>query len=289
MKAGFIGLGHMGNGMSKNVLKANGQLLVSDLSEEAKALLKAEGADVAADNVEVAKECDVIFLSLPAPAHVRGVVAGPNGLLDNAKEGAFIIDLSTVDSTTSEDMAAAAAEKGITFIDIPVSGGVAGAQKGTLAMMAGCKEEEVAPIRNLLDAIGKTVFIGNRGGGSTMKLINNFMAFTHLVADAEGIIMADKLGIPTETYFDVVLNASGYDKPLEGKKAKILSEDYSPNFAIDLVVKDLNLAAEVCKDKKIPNGTLNLALQYYRAAQARGLGQMDTITIVDMLRKIVEV
>ena len=175
MKAGFIGLGHMGNGMSKNVLKANGQLLVSDLSEEAKALLKAEGADVAADNVEVAKECDVIFLSLPAPAHVRGVVAGPNGLLDNAKEGAFIIDLSTVDSTTSEDMAAAAAEKGITFIDIPVSGGVAGAQKGTLAMMAGCKEEEVAPIRNLLDAIGKTVFIGNRGGGSTMKLINNFI------------------------------------------------------------------------------------------------------------------
>lgn len=285
-KVGFIGLGHMGNGMSKNVLKAAGSLLVSDLSDEAKELLRKEGADVAENNAQVAKECDVIFLSLPAPQHVRAVVAGPDGLIENAKAGTYIIDLSTVDSTTSEEMAAEAEKKGVIYIDLPVSGGVAGAQKGTLALMAGATEEEMADVMDYVNAIGKTVFIGKRGGGSTMKLINNFMAFTHLVADAEGIIMADHLGIDTQTFFDVVLNASGYDKPLESKVPKILSGDYSPNFAIDLVVKDLNLAAEVCKDKKIPNYSLNQALQFYRMAQTRGLGQMDTISIVGMLREI---
>ncbi len=289
MKAGFIGLGHMGNGMSKNVLKANGQLLVSDLSDDAKALLKAEGADVAENNAQVAKECDVIFLSLPMPTHVRSVVAGPDGLIENGHEGQYIIDLSTVDSDTSKDMAAEAAKKGIKFIDFPVSGGVPGAQAGTLAIMAGCKEEDVADIRNLIDAIGKTVFIGSIGGGSTMKLINNFMAFTHLVADAEGVLMADQLGIDINTFFDVVLNASGYDKPLALKKNKIIENEYSPNFAIDLVVKDLNLAAEVCKNNNIPNYSLNQAIQMYRMAQNRGLGQMDTIAIVGMLREIMPV
>jgi len=286
MKAGFIGLGHMGSRMSKNVLRTAGSLLVSDISEAAKNELKEAGADIAEDNAQVARECDVIFLSLPAPKHVRAVVAGPDGLIENGKAGSYIIDLSTIDAGTSVEMSKIAAEKGIIYIDLPVSGGVAGAEKGTLSLMAGAKEEEMTKIMPLVNAIGKATFIGKRGGGSSMKLINNYMAFTHLVADSEAVIMSEKLGIDLDTFFTVVSASSGGDTALHHKRAKIESGDFSANFAVDLVVKDLDLAAQTCKDYKIPNYSLNQAIQFYRMAQSRGMGQMDTISILGMLRDI---
>lgn len=285
-KVGFIGLGHMGSRMSKNVLKVAGALLVFDLNHAALAELKEVGAEAAKDNAQVARQCDVIFLSLPAPQHVRSVVVGEGGLLENGKEGQYIIDLSTIDAGTSEEMSKAAAEKGITYIDMPVSGGVGGAAAGTLSLMVGAKKEELVEVMPYVKAIGKPTFIGKRGGGSSMKLINNYMSFTHQLADMEGIMMADHLGIDTQTFFDVILNSSGGDTPLRIKKEKILAQDYSANFTIDLVVKDLDLAAQLCKDRKIPNFSLNQALQFYRMAQRRGLGGNDTISVLKMLREI---
>lgn len=287
MKVGFIGIGNMGMGMAMNLLKENGQLMAWDMSEEKKAEIKAAGAEIpAGGQAELAKECDVVGLSLPAPQHVRAVVTGTDGLLSYMKAGSFILDMSTIDPKTSQEMAEEAAKHGVTYIDNPVSGGKPASVGGTLSMMAGCTEEEIAPIRNLVDAMGKVQCLGKRGFGSALKLINNTLTFSHLVADAEAIIMAERLGVSDETFFDVILASSGADFALNFKKAKVMNEDWGAAFTIELALKDMDLAAQLCKDVKSPNYSLNNAIQMYRMAQAYGLGKMDTISIVKMLREI---
>lgn len=283
---GFIGLGNMGYPMAVNLLKKEGKLFINNRSTDKYAPLVAEGATVAADAAEMAQSADVIFLSLPGPIQVEEVVTT---LIANGKDGQIIIDLSTVSPKLNRQMASAAAEKNITYIDVPVSGGPAGAAGGKLSLMIGASEEEFLALglKEYTDTIGdKYFFMGDRGNGNAIKLINNFMAFAAQAINGEALAMADALGISQEAFYEVTTKSSGNNMILGAKKAKILGDDYKPGFALNLVVKDLELARQLCQDADIPNFTLNTALQFYRIAQTKGLGQEDSSAVIKTIRQI---
>lgn len=288
-KAGFIGLGNMGAPMAENVLKKFGSLVVYNRSQTRCRELEEKGATIAANVGALAEQTDVIFLSLPGPAEVNEIVAGPDGLLANSRPGQYIIDYSTVAPLTSRQMAEAAAAKDVTYIDIPVSGGGVGAAKGALSLMVGATREEItnAGLMPYLEAVGNVFhFIGKRGGGSAVKIINNYMSFTAQVINGEAILMADHLGIPLDTFYDVVLSSSGANEVLKAKMGKVKNNDLEPGFVIDLVLKDLELARQLCQDCSIANFTLNTGIQFYRMAQQLGYGKKDSSSVIKVIREI---
>ncbi|MGN0478964.1 MAG: NAD(P)-dependent oxidoreductase [Hominenteromicrobium sp.] len=286
---GFIGLGHMGGPMAENMQAKFGNLVVFNRSQTKCRELEQKDARIAHSPAETAQLADVIFLCLPGPKEVEAIVAGENGLLANSRPGQIIVDFSTVAPSTSVKMAEAAAEKSVTYLDIPVSGGGAGAAKGTLSLMIGASEAEVDGLGLLpyLETVGsKFHYIGKRGGGSAIKVINNYMSFTAQVINGEALLMADQLGIPVETFYEVVMSSSGSNMILGAKMNKVKTGDFSPSFTVDLVLKDLELARQLCQDCGIPNFTLNTGIQFYRAAQLSGRGGQDSSSVIDMIRSV---
>ncbi len=284
---GFIGLGNMGAPMAANLLRTFGELVVHNRSQAACLVLKEQGAQVASCVRDLAQQADVICLALPGPAEVADIVAGPDGLIPSGRSGQYILDFSTISPAQSRELAQLAADKGITYIDIPVSGGGVGAAKGTLSLMLGAtrKEIEDAGLLPCLEALGKTFhYIGSRGGGSAIKIINNYLSFTAQIMNGEAILMADHLGIPLETFYDVVTSSSGNNMILGAKKDKVLNNDLSPGFVVDLVLKDLELARQLCQDSGIANFTLNTGIQFYRMAQQLGYGKSDSSSVIRMIR-----
>ena len=285
-KVGFIGLGNMGMPMARNLLKKAGSLVAFNRSQEKTMEIMKEGAEAAENAADVAKKADIIFLSLPGPAQVDEVV---RVLIENGKEGQIIVDLSTVSPKLNREMSALGQTKGIEYIDVPVSGGPAGAANGTLSLMIGASEEEFTSLglKKYTDTFGdKYFYMGGRGNGNAIKIINNYMAFAAQAINGEALAMADALGISQEAFYEVTTKSSGNNMILGAKKQKILSGDYKPGFALDLVVKDLELARQLCQDEEIPNFTLNTALQFYRIAQAKGYGKEDSSAVIRTIREL---
>ena len=285
-KVGFIGLGNMGCPMAENLLKKEGSIVVYNRTPAKCAPFVEKGAVAAESVAEVAKNCDLIMLSLPGPVQVREVVSE---LIASGKTGQIILDTSTVSPGLNREMAELASEKEITYIDVPVSGGPAGAANGRLSLMIGAEEEEFTELglKEYTDTIGdKYFFMGGRGNGNAIKLINNYMSFTAQAINGEALAMADALGISVDAFYEVTTKSSGNNMILGAKMPKVKAEDYKPGFALDLVVKDLELARQLCQDNQIPNFTLNTALQLYRMAQAKGLGKEDSSAVIKMIREI---
>ena len=200
-----------------------------------------------------------------------------------------MLDTSTISPELSREMAAAADEKNMHYIDCPVSGGPAGTARGTLSIMIGCEEEPFVSQgwKEVTDAFAKTYFfMKNPGMGSAIKLINNFMAFSAQVINGEALSMADALGISATDFYAVTTASSGNNMILKAKMNKVLSGDRKPGFATDLVVKDLELADDLCHDAKVPAIMLNNALQMYRLGQAKGYGSDDSSAVIGMIRQL---
>lgn len=284
-KVGFIGLGHMGYPMAENLLKKAGELIICRRPAAASTALAEKGAIIVDSNQELAAQCDLIGISLPGPVQVQSVVPE---LIEGAKDGTVILDFSTVSPKLNQEMAALAAEKNVVYIDIPVSGGPAGAASGKLSLMIGADEEEFASLglKEYTDTIGdKYFFMGRRGNGNAIKLINNYMAFAAQAINGEALAMADSLGISAEAFYEVTTKSSGNNMILGAKMPKIMSDDYKPGFALNLVVKDLELARQLCQDQNLPNATLNTALQLYRLAQRKGHGAEDSCAVIKVIRE----
>ncbi|MBR5344654.1 MAG: NAD(P)-dependent oxidoreductase [Clostridia bacterium] len=282
---GFIGLGHMGFPMAENWLKKAGELMVCNRPAAASAALCEKGAVIAASNQEMAEQCTLIGLSLPGPAQVESVAPE---LIAHAAPGTVILDFSTVSPKLNRDMAALAQTRGVVYVDVPVSGGPAGAANGKLSLMIGTSEEEflTLDVKKYTDTIGdKYFFMGARGNGNAIKLINNYMAFAAQAINGEALAMADALGISADAFYEVTTKSSGNNMILGAKMAKIKNNDYQPGFALDLVVKDLELARQLCQDAEIANFTLNTALQWYRIAQAKGAGKEDSSAVIRVIRE----
>jgi 3-hydroxyisobutyrate dehydrogenase len=253
MRVGFIGTGNMGNPMAVNVQKAGHQLTVTDVRAEAATNLVNEGAAWADSAQAVAEASDVVMLSLPRPPDVEAVVSGADGVLAGLAPGGAIIDLSTNSPTVVRALAETAARQQVGFLDAPVSGGVYGARKGTLAVMVGGDEPLYERYKPLFDAIGANVFhVGPVGAGNVVKLVNNMLAFIGMMGTTEAIVLGAKAGVDPAVLREVVKTGSGGSFVWDSGTRAILRDRLAPTFSVSLASKDIGLATGLAKELGVP-------------------------------------
>ena len=245
---GFIGLGRMGAPMASNLIKGGYQLTVYDLNKAAVDALAANGARAAASPADVGSAVDTVLLSLPTPPIVREVTLGADGVASGTKVKT-VIDLSTTGATMAREIAAALAKKGITAVDAPVSGGVTGAEKATLAVMVACQRSLYTELEPMLKNIGRVFFIGERPGmGQTMKLCNNLLSATAVAATSEVVVFGTKAGLDPAIMIDVINAGSGRNTASQDKFPRsILPRTFDFGFAMGLMYKDVKLCVEEAK------------------------------------------
>lgn len=287
MKVGFIGLGVMGKNMAANVLKGGYGLKVYDVNESVVAEFEAKGAEVGNSPADASKDCSIIITSLPNAQIVETVILGENGVLEGAKKGAIIVDLSSITPKSIQNIHNKCSEKGVEVIDAPVSGGVAGAEAGTLTIMVGGNKEVLEKVKPVLGCIGKKInHVGSIGAGDTVKLVNNLLLGINMVACAEAMALGTKAGIKPEVLYEIISQSSGNSYALEAKYKKFIAKgNFEPGFMIDLQHKDLELAVSTAKDLKAPLFMGNTAQQLFEAARAEGLGNKDISAVINVYEK----
>ncbi len=253
MKIAFIGLGNMGGGMAANLVKAGHEVRASDLSEEARAAADEAGCTTFAQAREAVAGVKAIVTMLPNGAIVRQVYA--EHVIGHATAGAVLVDCSTIDVVTAREVAGAAQEAGHAMVDAPVSGGIAAANAGTLTFMVGGTEDAFAKAEPVLQHMGKAVIhAGEAGAGQTAKICNNMLLAIHMIGTGEAMLMAQKLGLDPQKFYEISSRSSGYNwslneyTPLPGVgKESPADRDYQGGFATALMLKDLRLAMEAAE------------------------------------------
>jgi 3-hydroxyisobutyrate dehydrogenase-like beta-hydroxyacid dehydrogenase len=283
---GFIGLGRMGQPMAANLIKGGHQLTVYDIDKKAVAAVESKGARSAASPAAVASTVDTVLLSLPTPTIVREVVLGPNGVASGTKVKT-VVDLSTTGATVAREIAEALSKKGMTGVDAPVSGGVAGAVKGTLAVMVACARPLYAELEPMLKSIGKVFHIGERPGmGQTMKLCNNLLSATAVAASCEAVVFGVKAGLDPKVMIDVINSGSGRSTATEDKFPKsILPRTFDFGFAMGLMYKDVNLCLEEAEAAGAQMWVGNAVRQLWQLANQEIGAERDFTEIVRVLER----
>ncbi len=254
-RVGFIGLGNMGLPMALNLIKAGHQVEGFDLHSPAVDNLVAAGGSSAGTINAVASRAEIVVTMLPAGQHVREVYLEIGGVLDNAKPGTLLIDCSTIDVESARAVAAAAEAKGLPMIDAPVSGGVGGAQAGTLTFMVGGSESAFAQAQPLLEAMGKTVVhAGGSGNGQAAKICNNMILGVSMIVVSEAFLLAEKLGLDAQKLFEISSKSSGQCWsltnycPVPGPvPTSPANRDYQAGFTAAMMLKDLKLAQDAAR------------------------------------------
>jgi 3-hydroxyisobutyrate dehydrogenase len=271
MNVGFIGLGHMGGPMSRNVLAAGHDLVVHDIRREAAAELEAAGAAWAPTPRETAAGREVVITSLPAPAHVEQVLLGPDGLLSGLEPGSVWIDMSTSVPAVADRIRAMAPD--IAILDAPVAGQSIGAKTGTLQIFVGGEEEVFRRVRPLLEAMGdpeRILYVGRHGAGYTVKLMLNLLWFAHLVATAEVLAIGTQAGVDLATLRRCLLASQAASTFLDQDVLSVLERgDYDEGFALALACKDLGLAVDLAGAVGVPVELSAVVEQVYRRARAQ--------------------
>jgi len=283
---GFIGLGNMGLPMASRLIDAGYILTVYDPRPEAIEAASAKGARAAASPAEVASAVEVVLLSLPTPAVVRDVALGPQGISAGTKVKT-LIDLSTTGARTAREIASVLAAQGITAVDAPVSGGVAGAIRGTLAVMVACPRRLFADLEPMLQQFGKVFFIGERPGmGQTMKLANNLLSATALAATTEAIVFGVKAGLDAGVMVDVINAGSGRNSATQEKFPRaILPRTFDYGFTTRLMYKDLELCREEAAEASVPMRVADAVRQLWFEVQEEIGPDADFTTIVQMIER----
>ena len=278
MKVGFIGLGNMGNPMATNLVKAGHELVVHDLRREAATNLLEMGATWADTPKETVPGRDVVFTSLPVPRDVEAVVLGEYGILEGASSDTIYMDLSTNSPTAIRKIHDLCAEKGVTVLDAPVSGGVYGAAAASLAVMVGGDKAVYDRMKPTLDAIGShVVYCGPIGNGMVCKICNNLLSMGIGVLMTEALTMGVKAGVELSTLADVIANSTGGNKRLTDKFPRFLFKgNFEPGFATALAAKDVRLATDLGREYGIPMELSNLVDQRHVEAMLRGWGPEDS-------------
>lgn len=244
MKIGFIGLGIMGKPMSKNLLKAGYELLVSDLNQDSVAEVVSAGAE-AADNVTIAKEAEVVITMLPNSPQVKAVMLGEEGIAQYMKEGQTLIDMSSINPTASKEIAAELTKNGVDMLDAPVSGGEPKAIDGSLSIMVGGEKEVFEKYKEMLLCMGASaVYCGNVGAGNTTKLANQIIVACNIQALAEALTLAQKAGVDPALVFEAIKGGLAGSTVMNAKAPMMIEGNDKPGFKIDLHIKDLNNALD---------------------------------------------
>lgn len=292
----FLGLGNMGGPMARNLLAADHSLTVFDLVPAAVEELVAAGARAAASAHEAVTGAEVVISMLPAGKHVAATYLGEGGLLTTLPAGTLVLDASTIDAGTAREVAAAADARGIQFMDTPVSGGVAAAQAGTLAFMCGGSAaafERAQPVLSGMGNLEKIFHAGPSGAGQVAKAANNMALAISMIGTCEALAMGEANGLDPTVLSDIMKASSGNNwalqvyNPWPGVMPEApASKGYAPGFMVDLMVKDLGLAADVAAQAGIDNQMGKLALACYQAHQASGAGSLDFSGILNQVRRL---
>jgi 3-hydroxyisobutyrate dehydrogenase-like beta-hydroxyacid dehydrogenase len=283
---GFIGLGEMGKWMAINVAKAGFPLTVYDVRPNAVSTLVEMGAISAQNPAEVARKADNVLLSLPDTQVVEEVIFGENGLIRGLFPGSVLVDLSTIDYLTTVKIGQELRDKGVTFIDAPVSGMEARAKEGTLTVMAGGDHDTVERIRPILDAIGdNVVYMGKGGNGQLAKLVNQIFFNISTAAMAEILPMAVKLGLDPEAICQVVTTGTGRTFALEFFTPYILRNNFKPGYPLVKAYKDMVSAMEISGREKIPLPVFSAAMHTYQMALVEGLGNENKGAMIKVWEK----
>lgn len=284
---GFIGTGNMGNPMAGNVLKAGFPLTVFDRHAPAVENLLQAGAKKGASAQDVVEQCEVVMTCLPASPDVEAAYLDAGGLIERARPGTVLIDLSSVLPSTPRKLEPAAARRGVHYLEAPVSGGVAGARAATLAIMVGGDAAVLKRVEPVLKAIGPNIFhVGPVGAGNTVKAINNMMASVNSLAMMEGLAVGLKAGLDPMTIYNVVKASSGGSKALERLATAIVPRKFEPGFKVRLMNKDLETFTTIAKELHVPVSFANTAQSYQQAAMAAGLADMDTSVVMTIIEKL---
>jgi 3-hydroxyisobutyrate dehydrogenase-like beta-hydroxyacid dehydrogenase len=250
---GFVGVGRMGGRMATRLVDAGHELVVCDPSAEAVAALVARGARSAKNAKEVASAAEIVFASLPSPQIVETTALGPEGVIQGSKVKTFV-DVSTTGPRVAARVAAGLAAKNIIAVDAPVSGGLAGAQNGTLAVMVSCPKAQYEVLEPILKTFGKLFFIGEKAGaGQTVKLANNLMAACALAITSEAMVMGAKAGLDAKTMLDVINVSSGRNTATLDKFPKsVLPRTFDFGFTTGLSYKDVSLCIDEAEAMGVP-------------------------------------
>jgi 3-hydroxyisobutyrate dehydrogenase len=285
----FIGLGHMGGGMAPNLAKAGHEVRAFDLVAEAVEKAVAAGCEAAPSAADAIKDADVVITMLPASKHVRAVYE--NDVAPNAKAGALLIDCSTIDVTSAREVGDGMIELGFDFVDAPVSGGIAAAAGGSLTFMVGGSDDAFAKARPILEPMAKAVIhAGGLGAGQAAKICNNMILGATMVVTCEAFVLAEKLGLDPQVFFDIASKASGQSwsmtsyAPVPGVGPDTPADhDYEGGFAAALMLKDLKLAMEAARHVGAYTPMGGEAEELFQRFVDRGGGAKDFSGIIKMI------
>ncbi|MBV2180259.1 MAG: 3-hydroxyisobutyrate dehydrogenase [Castellaniella sp.] len=289
-KIGFIGLGHMGGPMAQNLLKAGHSLKVFDLMPEAlKAAIQA-GATAVSSAAEAVAGVDLVVTMLPASRHVEGLYLGKGGLLESIGKGTLVLECSTIAPESARKVSKAAAEHGIPMLDAPVSGGTAGAAAGTLTFIVGGATADLQAAMPYLQVMGKNIFhAGEAGAGQVAKICNNMLLGIQMAGTAEALALGVANGLDPKTLSDIIAKSSGRNwatelyNPWPGVMANVpASHDYEGGFGVDLMLKDLGLAAEASMQTRATTPLGELARNLYALHSTQGNGKLDFSSILKL-------
>ena len=288
MKIGMIGLGAMGNPMAARLLEVYGELFVFDVSKQAVSQLTSKGATECTTVVQLASKVEVLLLSLPNGVIIKDVL---QKIIGEGKHSVQIIaDMSSISPSSSRDFAEMMEKEGVTYMDCPVSGGVGGAENGTLTVMVGGPESALERIMPVLQSIGKKIYhVGDTGAGSGIKMINNYMLGCNMAVAAEALVLGKKIGLDTKVMQDIILNSSGRSFIIENKLPNfIMKRKFDGGFAVDLQYKDIGLAYETAKSFNMPIPMGSTAIQVMDAARAKGYGKQDITAMVKIWEELMD-
>lgn len=283
----FIGLGIMGQGMARNLLRAGFPLTAWNRTAAKTQALADEGALAATTPAQAAAAAQTIVICVSDTPDVEGVIFGPDGIAEGAGAGSLVIDCSTISPTATRQMAAKLAAKGIHHLDAPVSGGSEGAAKGTLSIMVGGDAEDFARALPVLQAIGKQItHVGGHGAGQTVKLMNQILVVGHALALSEALLFGQANDIDLDVALEAVKAGAAGSWMLSFRGPQVLARDWRPGFTIDLQQKDLRLVLEAADQAGVPLPATSLIFQFYRTLQAQGLGGEGNHALIKALEHL---
>jgi 2-hydroxy-3-oxopropionate reductase len=284
---GFIGLGIMGKPMARNLLKAGYKVTVYDIVPAAVDELVSAGASRGDSSKEVARVSDVTITMLPDGPDVEKAVLDPGGLLEGARPGAAIVDMSSISPLVSQKVGRACKEKGVEFLDAPVSGGEPKAVEGTLAIMVGGDQEVFDKIAPILRAMGSTVTLtGPVGAGNVTKLANQIIVACNIAAMGEALVLATRAGLDPEVVYKAIRGGLAGSTVLDSKAPMVISRNFKPGFRIRLHQKDLRNALLAAEDLKVPLPLTGIVQGLLMSLMNEGKGDLDHSGIVTAIERL---
>lgn len=287
-KVAVIGLGSMGLGIARSLLRAGHDVAGFDVSPEPSAALADAGGRIAASPADAARGADIAVIVVVNAAQTETVLAGPDGVLPVLAPGGVVVASPTMPPAEARRFAALAEARGVHYLDAPISGGAAKAATGELTVMASGRPEAFAAARPVLDAMAAKVYeLGDEAGtGAAFKIVNQLLAGVHIAAACEAITFAASLGLDLAKVYEVITHSAGNSWMFENRMPHVLDGDYAPKSATAIFTKDLGIVSDIGRGRKFPLPIASAALQLFVMTEASGMGRDDDASVARLLAGI---